>query len=1182
LYLKSLELQGFKSFADKTKIELGSGIAAIVGPNGSGKSNVVEAIKWVLGEQSAKSLRGHKMQDVIFSGTKKRKPLGVAEISLVLDNSDRGLDLDFTEVRVTRRLYRSGDGEYLINGRNVRLKDIHQLFADSGIGSDGYAVIGQGRIAEILDSRPEERRAIVEETAGVVKYRERKKEALRKIERSEENLTRLTDIMSEIESRLGPLKRDAETAAKYLEFSGERDHLAIGMLGETIIDTRERLQSAEEAFARAEGEHKELAAEVMAGEARLDEERAALALRDDDYHQREQQFHALKLEIEKSEGELKTLETRILGCEEKKRILKEGVIREEQRRQAAAETFAAAEAEEKAARERLDALREDLRTMEDRRRSEAEDLLRAEAEMEELRAKAFEMTRQSAARKNERITLTERKTASRKRLEAIDEKFRRYDEEEAALNERLAEISDAVDDLAFESDRAAERCREAESEAAAASEAMRRRREEQVELKMRQNRGEARLKVLEELTLKREGFYPGVRAVLERKSAGADGIYGVIAELIRVDKEYSVAVESVLGGALQNIVTATGEDAAEAVAFLKKHRRGTATFLPLDLLQIRERRAVPKDILNHSGYRGNAADMVSAPQRVRPAVEYLLGNTLIFSDLSDAVALTRRHKGQFRIVTVEGDVINAGGTVTGGSREKSKNTFLQRQNEIAELRRLLLSAEKENEKILAAIGEEEDRRKRAEEAAAAASAKAEKLRRDIAAFEGEINTIDTRRELFERERETLTLEREQLEEDEKAIDEAVAAADRAIAEAAAGEQSLIDEIRRREDLFKTAKSSEDQGRDEHTTLQVSFAETKSVCEGLRLRLEEAKNELTEIDAAQAEKTAELAKAEEEAAAAETRRDELDRLVLGKNRELMEFTAALGGHKEERERSHAALDEAEQSLRAVRRAETEAKEKVYQLSLRTERLKIEADQCETQLREEYQMLLADAVPYIDREKTKKEKRERIKTLKQQIDALGNINVGAIEEYRTVSERFAFLTEQRDDVLDAKDSLERIVAEMDEIITKRFKETFDAINDSFQATFPAFFRGGHGELRLTDEEDLLASGVDIVVQPPGKRLQHLSLLSGGEKSLSGIALLFAILKVKPSPFYVLDEIDAALDDANVRRFADYLTRYGSDSQFMIITHRQGTMEAASTMYGVTMAEEGVSKTVSVRLA
>ena len=1182
MYLKSLELQGFKSFADKTKIELGSGIVAIVGPNGSGKSNIVEAIQWVLGEQSAKSLRGHKMLDVIFNGTKKRKPLGVAEISIVLDNSDHGLDLDFTEIKVTRRLYRSGEGEYLINGKNVRLKDIHRLFADSGIGNDGYAVIGQGRISEILESRPEERRSIVEETAGVVKYRERKREALLKIGHAEQNLLRLADIMTEIESRLGPLETESNNAEKYLEYANERDRLAIGMLAETVLEAREKLEQAEAEEKALNDSYAERAAAVMAKEAQLAEKKAAIALKDDYFHSEEQRYHRLKLAIQEGEGELKALDSRILGYDDKRVMLHSAVAADTEKRAAKERDIAGLEAENSAWKEKLTGLRDNLAVLEDRRKSEAEGLLQAEREMEALRNSAFETARACGLKKNERLAAEHKLDSANKRLAAVREKLGHYDDEENVLAERSAEITDLLDGLLAARQELVAKERDLAAESAALKDQIRAKQDEIVAVKMNVNRAEARLKVLEELTLKREGFYPGVRAVLERKARGGhDGIFGVIAELIRVDKEVTVAVEAVLGGALQNIVTETGEDAADSVAYLKQEKRGSATFLPLDLLRVPARRTVPQEILKHSGYRGVAADMVNAPQRIRPAIEYLLGNTLIFDQLDDAIALAKKYKGQFRMVSLDGDIIAMGGAVSGGSREKAKAGFLQRQSEIEELRRLLINGEAKVKELDGEIDAIKEKRLHLEDRGAGLAAKKEALKAEAAAFDSEIGTIDARREFYARERETLVLEDQQLQSDMSKEKESIAALTGAIAALESEEVALMAEISQREAAFKTAKSSENQGRDAYTDLQIAYAEAKAAYENSSINLNRLRGELETLTAEINVKQREYDETIAAKAQAEQGRKAGNEAILAQNRELLDFGASLGEHKNEKEGLNAEVTALEAEVKSLNHEAAAEKDKLYQVSVRRERLLLEKEQSETALGEEYQLILADALAYIDTETSKKDKKERVKLLKQQIDVLGPVNLGAIEEFKAVSERFDFLSRQRDDVLEAKSSLENIVAEMDEIIVKKFKSAFDKINESFKETFPAFFQGGYGELQLTDADNLLESGVEIIVQPPGKRLQHLSLLSGGEKALSGIALLFAILKVKPSPFYVLDEIDAALDDANVKRFGDYLVKYGAESQFMVITHRQGTMEAAATMYGVTMAEEGVSQTVSVRL-
>lgn len=1182
MYLKYLELQGFKSFADKTKIELNSGIAAVVGPNGSGKSNIVEAIRWVLGESSAKTLRGHKMQDVIFNGTKTRKPLGLAEVSIVLDNSDRSLDLEYLEVKITRRLYRSGEGEYLINGHNVRLKDIRRLFADSGIGSDGYAVIGQGRIMEIIDSRPEERRSIIEETAGVVKYRDRKREALRKIDSAEQNLLRLNDIMSEIESRLGPLEKDAENAKRFLAFDEEKTHLSVGILAEAMTDGRARLQKAESDSAACGALCDEMDARLMSFETRLAEKKAARDLRNDELRGREQEYNTLKLEIEKAEGNLSILDTRISGCKEKAELLADGLASGGGKSAELRVALAGAEKKSEECKGQLDALREQLRDAESRRKSESEDLLRAEEEMDALRAEAFEKTRECGQKKNEQISLEHRMENASRRLESIAEKHASYDEEENVLDSRLREITAVIDDMDEERTRLAEKDRELLGLWQSYDDSEKEKKEQLVEIKMKVSRAEARLKVLEELALKREGYYPGVRAVLEGRSRqGLNGIYGVIAELIQVDAEYTPAVEAVLGGALQNIVTETGEDAAAAVVYLKRERKGVATFLPLDMLRISERKKVPSGIEKHADYCGNAADMVKVPRSSRPAVEYLLGNTLVFRSLDTAVALSRKHKGLFRYVTLDGDVIQPGGTVSGGSREKSRNNFLQRQNEIDELRHLLTVSEREISAVNKEIDGIAEDKTRNEKERNRIFVKSENIKTEIASFDSEISAADARRDFLEKEREALSLEEDQLREELEEAKTSYQTAAAGILAAQSEEKRLIAEIGRREEMFRASKSMGERSQDEYTALQVSFAEAKALYDTGEVERNRLASELAEEENSIEDKKKEHESVLKEISDTQALRAEAEEEVLKKNRELLGFHQGLDDGRTALDEAEAGIENAEKEYRELNAKLSAEKEKLFRFQGTVERIGSELERWEEELRDDYGMELCDAVPYIDREQSKKDKKNRIKILKQQIEALGPVNTGAIDEFKEVSERYAFLKSQYDDISGAKLALEKVVGDMDGIIVRRFKETFEAVDKSFRETFPAFFRGGYGELKLSDEENLLETGIEIIVQPPGKRLQHLSLLSGGEKSLSGIALLFALLKVKPSPFYVLDEIDAALDDANVRRFSDYLTEYGIDSQFLIITHRQGSMEAASRMYGVTMAEEGVSRTVSVQL-
>lgn len=1182
MYLKTLELQGFKSFADKTSIDLQKGISGIVGPNGSGKSNIVEAIKWVLGEQKVKNLRSHKMEDVIFNGTKKRKPLGMAEVSLILDNSDYGLALDYTEIKVTRRLYRSGDGEYLINGKNCRLKDIQQLFADTGIGNDGYSVIGQGRISQIVEAKPEERRSMVEETAGIVKYRERKKEALRKITAADDNLLRLQDIMTEIEDRLEPLKQDSYNAQKYLQYKDEEDKLSIGILAETAVETQDKLNKIEADILKVDKDFQGVTAGIIQRESALAEKKADLLELEDVYGDEQQHYHSLSHAIQEAEGEIKAQESRILGYDEKIKMLQEEIGAGSEKLTAAQAKAVEEKENHSQLTEKVKTLAEQLEEVKNKRLSEEEGITKVELAIEDLKNQAFEIGRQRSQKKNKITSLEQALTSYTRRLTSIEDKRRGYDEDEEILDSRIEEINRFLDDLLAKENEINAKKQDYRNNLGQEKTNIAAKREAIMSLKMEKSRSEARLKVLEELILKREGFYPGVKAVLDEKSRGGfSGIIGVVAELLKVDKAYTVAVEAVLGSSLQNLVAKTGEDAAAAVNFLKKQRRGIATFLPLDMLRIRDRQVPPREITANSDYLGVAADFVTVPRDIQSIAEYLLGNTLIFKTLDAAVSVARKVKGSYRFVSLDGDIINSSGAVSGGSREAKKNSFLQRQSEMEELRRRTLSIAREEEQLNADILAIAEQREHIKSQLDALDKQREGLALEKTSYDGEIKKIDTRREIYLRERQGLDLESEGILREQSEAEQEIASLNKELEQSELEEKELLASIDTKEAELKNAKVSDDAGRDQYTELRIAHTEQKALLDNSIANLQRLNQEVdllkTQVQDSHKELESTQAVKDQSVNAVEKAGAE----VMAKNKELAGFSDALEESRIAKENLNSQTQVLEAELKDFRNREGKLKEEKYNLGLKQERFRVEAEQAAQRLQEEYHMVLAEALPYRREDLTKKDKRSRIKVLKEQINALGNVNLGAIEEYKTVSQRYDFLTQQRNDVLAAKASLEEVVSRMDEIITKRFLETFQEINQSFQETFPAFFRGGYGELRLTDPENLLETGVEVVVQPPGKRLQHHSLLSGGELALSGIALVFAILKVRSSPFYVLDEIDAALDDVNVSKFGSYLQEYGKNSQFLVITHRQGTMEAAGELYGITMAEEGVSRTVSVRL-
>lgn len=1179
MYLKGLELFGFKSFADRVKMDIEPGITGIVGPNGSGKSNIVEAIKWVLGEQSAKSLRGQKMEDLIFNGTKKRKALGMAEISLILDNSDGYLPLEYTDIRVTRRLYRSGDSEYLLNGKNCRLKDILRLFADSGIGNDGYAIIGQGRITEILAARPEERRGIIEETAGIVKYRERKREALRKLDQADQNLLRIEDIIGEIAGRLGPLRAEAEAAQSYIAAKKELDELETGFLAEQILTNRRRRSELEQSLGEEEGKAQALAANLLAKETALGEKKALQQRLEEEYGVAAGHCQAERQKLQTLEGEIETLSSRILGHEEKMELLateltsfrkkdedRDALLRQEEAR------FSALEAQK-------EQLQRQCTALEEKRALEEAELVAAEKSLETLREDAFEWARESGNRKNRRTSLLESQAGSGQRRRSLEEKIRQYREEQALLQERKEEIT-ALATALEEKNRghqAKSRDLSARDEAlvkdAAAGESS------LAAARMTLHKAEARLKILEDMEQRWEGFYPGIKAILGEKQR-FPGLLGVVAELIRVEPTYATAIETALGGALQNIVSSNADEARRAIEFLKVGKRGNATFLPLDMLRIPEPLAKER-LTGQPGFCGVGSDLVQAPRQVRPAIDFLLNHTVVVGNLEQAIAISRRYKKSARYVTLDGDIIHGGGSISGGSRNQNKSGLLSRKSEIEALRRTILAAKDDEAKQIAAGEELQRRREQIKDDLAALERKVRENEGEISTYQGELNTIALREDFFRRELEALVQEKQDLETADAAAEAELTQLGLDIAEAEAKQVEMEERLAATEKDMQAAKGRESDVRRAHTEIQVEMAAMAKEWENSRKNLERLGDEksLQSQDIAARERL--HAEAAGQKAAAEAKIASLKENILAQALAIRNAEAELNRLAAEKDDCRSAIAGLEKEVRELRAGESGGKERCHQLALQRERLLADEEQLEEKLQEQYQCTVETAAAYIREEIPKREKQQRIVGLRRSIALLGQVNLGAIREFADVSERHEFLTAQRDDMVEARNSLRKLVEQIDEVIIEKFRETFVKINESFQQTFPEFFQGGYGELQLTDPDNLLESGVDIIVQPPGKRLQHHGLLSGGEKSLCGIALLFAILRVKPSPFYVLDEIDAALDDINVRRFASYLQRYAGESQFLVITHRQGTMESAGELYGITMEEEGISKTISVKL-
>lgn len=1180
MILKALEMQGFKSFPDKTVLEFNKGITAVVGPNGSGKSNISDAVRWVLGEQSTKTLRGSKMEDVIFSGTDVRKAKGFAEVTLRLDNTDRSLNKDSDEVSVTRRYYRSGDSEYLVNGESARLRDVNELFMDTGLGRDGYSIVGQGKIADMVSPKASERRDMLEEAAGISHFRYRRGDAIKRLAQAEENLVRLRDILSELESRVGPLKAQSEKAQKFIVLAGERKNLEIGIWLNTIDKTGEKMRDQEHKIEIAEASHKEAQDELSKIGEMID--KAADGTRDINIKLEEIRNSASGFEEKLSDidSQIKVAENSILHNNETiERINRDKAAENETEQNIDAAVSAARECIQKAEEQIADATRQmdELSKQEETYRlSSSEFSDRAAALSGEISALSVrladcrvtaETANSSIEEIRSRISVIDESMGTRK--DDYDALLKRKADAEASLKEiqdEIVSVKNAIDGytLRFEN-----RGKKADSVKLAID-------EKQREL----HKGQDRVRLLEDLEKNMEGYFGAVKAVMKESGRGAlRGIHGPVSQLITVKEKYSAAIETALGAAVQHIVVDNETDAKRAMGFLKEHRAGRATFLPITA--IKGRVLSEQGLDDQYGFVSIASDLVSYDNKYSEIIRWLLGRTAVAEDIDSAIAIAKKYSYRFRIVTLDGQVINAGGSMTGGSRVQNAG-ILSRGNEIERLKGSLASMQKELDGMLS------DYKLLSEDASAAKAelegaegdllrAKEENIRR-----EGELKLASDKLSSVSSGVKELLTEKETLEKRIESVSSGAEAA-----------RSQIDELK--ETLENKEKELESITGDSKT-LQKNREEVASKAAEIRLRIVSLQKDVEantdEVTRLKNRKTGHL-----------DRLSELDgeiREIEEKNDELRALTERLSADEKALKANHGdaqnqinelisqrdELEKQANDLRLHERAKSEERERLSGDIARLEERKIamrnEYDNLTSKLYDEYQLTRREAAALEIEIDDYSLAAKRLSELKSQIRALGSVNVSAIEEYKEVSERYEFLSGQISDVETSRAELNKMIDDLTGKMAEQFREQFNRINSCFGQTFIELFGGGKAELRLEDERDVLGSDIEIKVQPPGKNVQNINLLSGGEKGLSAIALLFAILKVTPAPFCIFDEVEAALDDVNVSRYAQYVRRMTKNTQFILITHRRGTMEEADVLYGVTMQEKGVSKLLELKTA
>lgn len=1179
MYLKSIEVQGFKSFANKMKFQFHTGITGIVGPNGSGKSNVGDAVRWVLGEQSAKQLRGSNMQDIIFSGTENRKPLGFASVAITLDNGDHQLPTDYEEVTVTRRLYRSGESEYLINGTACRLKDINEMFYDTGIGKEGYSIIGQGQIDKILSGKPEERRELFDEAAGIVKFKRRKLTAQKKLESENNNLIRVNDILTELTRQVGPLERQAEKAKIYLQkkeelkkydinmFLLEMDRIAaqlkeveknIAISDHDIALAKEQLESAKTEYEATEKQLEEL-------NAKIDEKKTRLSQGQMVKQQLESQIELLQEQIRSAQqndslhnSRLEMIDQEISGKNaqiEEEQVQKEELAQEDIRakteEQEAGRLLEELSGEVAGLEQAIAQRQADLISLLNERTNTKTKLQRYDTMIEQIQIRRAELTRRLLLAKNEESELTQT---------------------EGLLKAEYDEILSGIEALVKENTSIEQMIQKTQEELGTKNRQLE-------EAQTEYHREMSRLEALRNMTERYDGYGISIRKVMEQKNS-RPGIYGVVADLIKTQKKYETAIETALGGSIQNIVTDNENTAKNMIDFLKKNRYGRATFLPLTA--IRRRSGLSKEqALYEPGALGVASTLVDAEEMYDQLVEYLLGQTLVTDNIDHAIAIAKKYKHTIRIVTLDGELLSPGGSMSGGAFKNSSN-LLGRRREAEELENGVQRQKERVEETRRQIEELRGKRAKLREQLEEKTQVLQKeyLRQNTAKLKlDEIQQQKNRalsgngqlsREAGEMESQIREIGQEQMDlrqeleasvQQEKQLEEAVLKDQQALEE----RKSLLEEQQDQVAQLRTASAGISQKMEFSLN---NLKRMKSELEQLSLQQAEIRNSRRESAGEVEEKEQQISQIRKSIVQAETdaekTRGTVDELQT-RRQQISDAHRDFFSKREEMAQQMSALD----------------KER-FRLDNKQERLQDFRERQINYMWEEYGLTASEAAAYqCQDEKDTDGLKKRISELKNEIKALGSVNVNAIEEYKEVSERHEFLSAQHRDLVKAGEALKGVISELDAGMRKQFTQQFAIMQKEFSKAFKELFGGGQGSLELVEDEDILEAGIRIIAQPPGKKLQNMMQMSGGEKALTAIALLFAIQNMKPSPFCLLDEIEAALDENNVVRYANYLKKLTKNTQFIIITHRRGTMEAADRLYGITMQEKGVSTQVSVNM-
>ncbi len=1179
MYLKSLEMHGFKSFPDKITLDFDKGMTGVVGPNGSGKSNIGDAVRWVLGEQSSKSLRGGKMEDVIFAGTQMRKSVGFASVTLNIDNSDRALSVESDVVSVTRKLYRSGDSEYIINGEQVRLKDIVELFMDTGLGKDGYSIIGQGRIADIVSGKSTERREIFEEAAGISKFRYKKAEAERKLSAAEDNILRLTDILGELEGRVGPLKNQSEKAKKYLLLRDQRKALEVSLWVSKLDELKGTLVQLDEKLLSCTAEYEALTRELDEVDESIDENNLGRAKCSDRIEELRELIHNTELESSEANSKIAVLENDIEHINQAIKDYDEQILKTNSN----GSEF----------KSRINQKEDELLKIAESKSEVKRQTDETEHKLSSLALKSDEFDKNISEKGNEINSLYIRKSELAFTIESsktnADECRQLIKEGEAFIesteklvlenNNEKREIQQAVmlaeEKISDINNRIAGMSKLNESKTKALNEA--RESYTKKEIRLRELRGKVNL--LNDLENSMEGFANSVKQIIKAKKHGMiKGIYGSVAQLITVEGKYSTAIETALGGAMQNIIVDDENTAKRAIRHLKETHSGRATFLPITSVKPREFRE--SGLESCEGFVSMASDLVSADNKFTGIIKSLLGRIVVAEDIDLAVLIAKKYGYRFKICTLDGQVINAGGSFTGGSVSRSTG-ILTRKNEIEELKSEISDLEAETAELSQTF---ESLKQEVNKLGFDIDGEKELLSEHMAdkiRFEGELNRLkdlgksyDDKLDDAENQIETLKAKIKSADETHKKALEEMENISLRISDSEKNLEKTQSEIQ----SFKEGRESLSQKLSEYKIKYIEFERDE---QAVMLSIEQLKESARNADDVRTRLNLQILESRTDIREKQKQIDEIKKGIVDSNGVIDKYN----GEIRTQQVAYQDFEAKNAKQRAYQKIKTDEKENISRELERCSEKKIslqsESDKIISELYEVYELTRSEASAEAKPVSDKSEANKELNALKNKMRALGSVNLDAIEEYAEVSKRYEFMKVQLDDVVKSKNELEKLIDELTENMKAIFSDSFNKINNNFKVIFTELFGGGAAELVLSDPDDVLESGIEIKVAPPGKVIKNLMSLSGGEQAFVAIAIYFSILKIKPSPFCILDEIEAALDDVNVTKYAQYLRNFTDKTQFILITHRRGTMEECDVLYGVTMQEKGVSKLLKMEV-